>query len=300
MSTSISRSCKFCGRKINLRKMPHGKWVAFEGYDTVHDCKKTPKKKSDDQSWKQKKTNTDLFSFDLPEIDIGGIPNKQKNTKDIPKLATPKPTRLSSTVNKAVKPAHISPTLPKIKEISKDDKLKHTISSIQHSKAIASNNNFSLSRKVIAAIFLSMLFVGMVVFIGLITSKNISDLKSDSHLQVPINRNSNIGILTSTLKPTNTAQIIPTQTLTSTPGKIYNDNLIIGCINNYSSIGVRTCPGDDEELTGYLMNGECVDLIGRDAKNIWVLMKEGGWVNSYYLSLDTDVEELPLTLCIEE
>ena len=28
-----------------MRKMPHGQWVAFEGYDTVHDCMAAPEKK---------------------------------------------------------------------------------------------------------------------------------------------------------------------------------------------------------------------------------------------------------------
>ncbi len=36
MTTSYTRNCKVCGRRINLRKMPNGQWVAFEGYDTLH------------------------------------------------------------------------------------------------------------------------------------------------------------------------------------------------------------------------------------------------------------------------
>lgn len=35
---SYSRNCKRCGRRINLRQMPGGQWVAFEGYDSPHDC----------------------------------------------------------------------------------------------------------------------------------------------------------------------------------------------------------------------------------------------------------------------
>lgn len=38
MSNSYSRLCKKCGRRINMRKMPAGQWVAFEGYDQLHDC----------------------------------------------------------------------------------------------------------------------------------------------------------------------------------------------------------------------------------------------------------------------
>lgn len=35
---SKSRPCKFCGTRINFRQMPHGRYVAFEGYDTPHVC----------------------------------------------------------------------------------------------------------------------------------------------------------------------------------------------------------------------------------------------------------------------
>lgn len=35
--SSYSRSCKFCGRRINLRQMPHGQWVPFEG-NQQHVC----------------------------------------------------------------------------------------------------------------------------------------------------------------------------------------------------------------------------------------------------------------------
>src|SRR5437660_1652999 len=39
---SSYRNCKYCGRPIQLRRMPHGQWVAFEGYDTVHRCDNPP------------------------------------------------------------------------------------------------------------------------------------------------------------------------------------------------------------------------------------------------------------------
>lgn len=37
---SYHRKCKHCGSTIQMRQMPHGQWVAFEGYDTLHDCSK--------------------------------------------------------------------------------------------------------------------------------------------------------------------------------------------------------------------------------------------------------------------
>jgi hypothetical protein len=38
---NYSRNCKDCGRRINLRLMPHGRWVAFEG-DEPHNCDERP------------------------------------------------------------------------------------------------------------------------------------------------------------------------------------------------------------------------------------------------------------------
>lgn len=39
---SSNRKCNVCGRWISLRKMPHGQWVAFEGYDTPHNHYEPP------------------------------------------------------------------------------------------------------------------------------------------------------------------------------------------------------------------------------------------------------------------
>jgi hypothetical protein len=42
MSSSYKRQCKKCRRWIQLRQMPAGQWVAFEGYDTIHKCGEKP------------------------------------------------------------------------------------------------------------------------------------------------------------------------------------------------------------------------------------------------------------------
>jgi hypothetical protein len=44
MPASYYRSCRTCGRRIQLRKMPGGQWVAFEGFDTLHDCSRQPER----------------------------------------------------------------------------------------------------------------------------------------------------------------------------------------------------------------------------------------------------------------
>src|ERR1700675_2643850 len=41
MTSSYTRACRSCGRRISLRQMPHGKWVAFENNE-AHDCNRPP------------------------------------------------------------------------------------------------------------------------------------------------------------------------------------------------------------------------------------------------------------------
>jgi hypothetical protein len=44
MNSSYARPCKFCGRRISMRQMPAGQWVAFED-DAAHKCAAPPKVK---------------------------------------------------------------------------------------------------------------------------------------------------------------------------------------------------------------------------------------------------------------
>lgn len=43
--SNYNRQCRDCGRWINMRQMPHGKFVAFEG-DEPHKCDKQPESKA--------------------------------------------------------------------------------------------------------------------------------------------------------------------------------------------------------------------------------------------------------------
>jgi hypothetical protein len=43
--SSYSRACRNCGRRINIRLMPHGQWVSFEG-DQQHVCDDPPPKRT--------------------------------------------------------------------------------------------------------------------------------------------------------------------------------------------------------------------------------------------------------------
>ena len=43
---SYHRTCRKCGRRIQLRQMPGGQWVAFEGYEELHSCGRRPQPKA--------------------------------------------------------------------------------------------------------------------------------------------------------------------------------------------------------------------------------------------------------------
>ena len=54
---SLIVDCKFCGERISLRKMPHGKFVPFDAdTDDQHKCTKSDTKKVSKKKIKDKKT----------------------------------------------------------------------------------------------------------------------------------------------------------------------------------------------------------------------------------------------------
>ena len=56
---SLIVDCKFCGERISLRKMPHGKHVPFDAHtDDQHKCTKTDTKKVSKKKIKDKKITT--------------------------------------------------------------------------------------------------------------------------------------------------------------------------------------------------------------------------------------------------
>lgn len=71
MGSSYSKICKHCNRRINLRKMPNGKWVAFEGYDAVHDCKKPIARKPSPTTPYPRREKEDIYEdLSIPEVEI--------------------------------------------------------------------------------------------------------------------------------------------------------------------------------------------------------------------------------------
>lgn len=96
MSSSYSRPCKFCGTKIQLRKMPGNQWVPFEGYDVVHNCNRTTARRIESPVTSEKKS--DLSS---------PVSNKGKGYEDLDFLKFSLPAAMSQQT--PVKPVNNPP-----------------------------------------------------------------------------------------------------------------------------------------------------------------------------------------------
>jgi hypothetical protein len=93
--SSYYRNCKTCGRRIQLRRMPGGQWVAFEGFETLHDCSRKPEYTS--QGSAPARTGDDpLSGLDFESIHIPGgfsAPSALGDRREIKKPIRPKQVR---------------------------------------------------------------------------------------------------------------------------------------------------------------------------------------------------------------
>jgi hypothetical protein len=84
--SSYHRKCKHCGRTIQMRQMPHGQWVAFEGYDTPHDCSKPIPRDNNPKSlplFESPRSGNEEFGdyrdLEFPDISIPGQGSQEKD-----------------------------------------------------------------------------------------------------------------------------------------------------------------------------------------------------------------------------
>jgi hypothetical protein len=56
-----------------MRKMPQGQWVAWEGYDHVHECKRPPERRTTDEWQKTHGPQVNPYGgLGFDEVDVGG------------------------------------------------------------------------------------------------------------------------------------------------------------------------------------------------------------------------------------
>lgn len=87
--TSYYRKCKHCGRRIQMRQMPEGQWVAWEGYDTIHDCNNPPIRADKKTGWinfpdlEQEQEETNLYGeLEFSDIEIEGRTHERPESSD--------------------------------------------------------------------------------------------------------------------------------------------------------------------------------------------------------------------------
>lgn len=82
---SYSRNCKYCGRRINMRQMPHGQWVPFEGSE-AHKCQSTSTKRTTPQRSlnlsEQSQSFRNAWGADLDFGEDFTVPNSQTKGKE--------------------------------------------------------------------------------------------------------------------------------------------------------------------------------------------------------------------------
>lgn len=89
---SYSRNCRYCGRGINLRKMPHGQWVPFEGSEQ-HKCQSAPANRTTTQKplnlSQQSQSPRNAWGADLDFGEDFTVNNSQPKGKESANPSTP-------------------------------------------------------------------------------------------------------------------------------------------------------------------------------------------------------------------
>lgn len=72
----------------------------------------------------------------------------------------------------------------------------------------------------------------------------------------------------------------------------------MGTLTGFSSMNVRSGPGVEHPAIGYILEGQIVGIIARDADGVWVKIQwqdgTSGWVNGTYLSTNVNIQALPV------
>ena len=68
---------------------------------------------------------------------------------------------------------------------------------------------------------------------------------------------------------------------------------IQACVVNTPSLNIRNGPGTRWREVGHLLEGECIDLDGRNSEKSWAKFGRG-WVSTYYLQISGNLASLPV------
>lgn len=89
------------------------------------------------------------------------------------------------------------------------------------------------------------------------------------------------------------AQLTPSNPPSPTPEPTNTLSLVSGCVKGANSLNIRIGPSTESEPVGYLLEGDCAIILGRNSDNTWVKINQG-WVSSFFLTMDSDIGLLPV------
>ena len=291
MGDSYWRRCNVCGQRIQMRKMKHN-WVAFDDYDTVHEHNKkksggtayTPPKNEKPNKEKEK-----IPDFEFPKISVGGGFSPSAGGKPI---EVQKPPIIQKPPVVPIPPFEQKPHVDPIPETYKPPFPK------QESHSLSKQ----ISNQALGFIIIVIIILLAIIFCRSTLYSNTQSSSSRNNVGNPPTNYSGNAIATPILSHTNIPKTNPTKTLASKTDSISTQlgevkSQIRACVVDYSSIGIRECPSTNYNTTEYLLKGQCVDVSGRERTNTWVFIKAAGWINSFYVEIDGEIEKLPIVKC---
>ena len=89
------------------------------------------------------------------------------------------------------------------------------------------------------------------------------------------------------------AQLTPSNLPSPTPEPSNTLSLVSGCVKGASSLNIRMGPSTEFDSVGYLLQGECARILGRNSDKTWVKIDQG-WVSLFFLTMDGDIGLLPI------
>ena len=103
-------------------------------------------------------------------------------------------------------------------------------------------------------------------------------------------------LLNNRAAPASVQMLVLTPTVTTSPALVAADILTLKACVTTSEIRIRQGPGTDSEVTGGLVPGTCLRILGRNQDASWVYIvtedNTNGWVAAWLLTIEGDLNRV--------
>ena len=103
-------------------------------------------------------------------------------------------------------------------------------------------------------------------------------------------------LLNNRAAPASVQMLVLTPTVTTSPALMSSDLLTLKACVTTSEIRIRQGPGTDFEVTGGLVPGTCLRILGRNQDASWVYIvtedNTNGWVAAWLLTIEGDLNRV--------